>query len=114
MRKCTDPAELAEGDLRCRGCGCWLCMEKLRTEDGREEYSPLSELGVWLPNEGRVGICGESRTSICVDVPEDRRELTLLDRREETEGRWRWAPPREPNLPPDEVLPRRFAAVPEL
>ena len=109
MRKCVDPAELADGDLRCRG---WPCIEKLRMEDGREEYSPRSELGVWLPNERRVGICGESSTSICVDVTDDRLELTLLDRREEADGRWRWPPVREPNLPPDELLPRRLVVVP--
>jgi hypothetical protein len=58
-------------------------------EEGREEWSPLSEFGVWLPIDGRpvLGSCigsGESSTSIWTDV-EDRRELTLLERREEME-----------------------------
>ena len=58
--------------------------------------SSRSELGVWLPNDLRLGSLrwretdaeygGDSTTAYCIDVDE-RRELTLLDRREDTEAR---------------------------
>lgn len=85
-----EPAELADGDLRCRGC-----IERLWTEDGRD-----SELGVWAPNDRLWGslrgrdidaTCSpyeeDSNIPTCADVMEERFELTLLDRREETEPR---------------------------
>ena len=46
----VEPAELADGDLRCRG---WLM--KLWVELGREMSSSISELGVWLPNDRLLG-----------------------------------------------------------
>jgi hypothetical protein len=51
VRRCIEPAELCDGDFRCLGC-----IETLRIDDGFDEYSPLSELGVWLPKDLRVGI----------------------------------------------------------
>lgn len=103
MRRCIEPAELCDGDLRCLG------IETLRIDDGLDEWSPLSELGVWLPNDLRVGIWGDSSTIICTDAPDDRRELTELDRREDTEGRVQCAfvPLADPNFPFDAPLPRR-------
>lgn len=73
----------------------------LRIDEGREENSPRSEFGVWLPSDRRGCTWGESSTIICVDVPEDRREFTELERREETDVRPRWLPPLEPNFPFD-------------
>src|SRR5687767_14486160 len=74
-----DPEELAEGDLWClaRLVALWI-------EDGREEGS-RSELGVWLPTARSC--CGESRTGTCIDATEERRELTLLERRDDIDGR---------------------------
>lgn len=74
--------ELADGDLPC------LCIEKLRIELGLEEISPArSSFGVCAPIDRRPAIAeGESRTTICTEVIDDLLELTLLDRREETEG----------------------------
>ena len=77
-------------------------------DEGREEWSPRSEFGVWLPKD-LAAICGESIISLWRDAPDDRLEFTLLDRREDAESRCRC--PREPSFPPLE--PRRFA-VPEL
>ncbi|KAJ3482731.1 hypothetical protein NLJ89_g12121 [Agrocybe chaxingu] len=99
VRRWIDPAELWLGDLRCRGC-----IEKLLIDDGREEWLSNSELGVWLPNERLPCTWGESSGTIC-EAPEERRELTELDLRDEIE--WRWARPLDdPNLLPD-PLPLR-------
>jgi len=101
VRRCIEPAELCDGDLRCLGC-----IEKLLIDEGLEECSPPnSELGVWLPNDLRVGICGESRTT-CIEAPDERFEFTELERREFIDGRWpRWLLAL-PNFP-FEPLPRR-------
>ena len=86
-----DPAELADGDFRWRG---WLT--KLCIELGRDMNSSRSEFGVWLPNDLRLGSLrwretdveydGDSSVGNCMDV-EDRREFTLLDRREDMDAR---------------------------
>ena len=70
---------------------------KLWIELGRETNSSRSEFGVRLPNDRLLGSLrcrdtdaaeygGDSRTGNCIDA-DDRRELTLLDRREETDAR---------------------------
>ena len=74
---------------------------KLRTDDGRDVFgSPSSEFGVLLPKERRDGSlrcldiaivcsktnCGDSIVTCAMDAVDERRELTLLDRREDTEG----------------------------
>lgn len=118
-----EPDELAEGDFRCR---CWAM--KLCTDDGREMNSSRSEFGVLLPNDRLLGslLCLETGTicsipydddgsnPICVDVIDERLELTLLDLRDETEARFALFPLRVPTMTDGrELLDRRFI-VPRL
>lgn len=69
---------------------------KLWIELGRDMNSSRSEFGVWLPKDRRLGSLrrreteaeygGDSTTPYCTDV-DDRREFTLLDRREDMDAR---------------------------
>jgi hypothetical protein len=89
VRRCRLPLELALGLFLCLCIAVGVCIEKLCTELGRlveGTYSPRSELGVWLPIALRA-FDGESRTGICILATLDRLEFTLLERRDDIEGR---------------------------
>ena len=86
-------------------------------ELGRDMNSSRSEFGVWLPNDRRLGSLrwretdpeygGDSSTAYCMDV-EDRRELTLLERLDETEARLaRGLCTPKPPTPPRLLVPLR-------
>lgn len=62
-----------------------LCMSRSNSELGVYERRLGSLLCLEMPSKL---LCGVSMTAICVDVMEDRRELTLLERLDETETRF--------------------------
>lgn len=101
----ADPPDPVEGDFLCRPFPFPLFppitmpdedpIEKLLMDEGREGMSPLSELGVCAPPPPYERLfpappsapAGDaSKADMWIDAPDDRRELMLLDRRDDAGG----------------------------